>query len=225
MADRSRTAPILLLCVPRPELLNDRPAWGGGKMNATSVLLEPLAAADTELLLDNLLDGAELDGETRRRIVDGAQGNPLFVEEMVAMMREDGDVVVSPTIHALLQARLDRLGAQERSVIERAAVEGEIFHAAAVTELAREHVRADVPKHLLALVRKELIRPSEATVVGGDAFRFRHLLIRDTAYDSLPKRERAELHKRFARWMDEHASLVERYGGASPSPIAPIRGL
>ncbi|MDP9286286.1 MAG: adenylate/guanylate cyclase domain-containing protein, partial [Actinomycetota bacterium] len=212
VSDLSRGTPIFLLCIARPELLDLRPTWGGGKMNATSILLEPLPAGDADQLVENLLEGAELDGPTRERILAAADGNPLFVEEMIAMVREDGDgaVAVPPTIQALLQARLDRLGDEERAVIERGAVEGEVFHQTAVMELASESSRADVPQRLLGLVRKELIRPSAPTVADDEAFRFRHLLIRDAAYDALPKATRADLHERFAVWLGEHANLLEQ---------------
>ena len=121
---------IFLLCVARPELLDARPMWGGGKPNATSILLEPLPQGEVDELLDNLLDGTNLDGDVRRRILKSADGNPLFVEEMVAMVREEGGVAltVPPTIQALLQARLDRLGDDERAVIERGSLEGAVFH-------------------------------------------------------------------------------------------------
>ena len=212
ISDLSRGAPIFLLCIARPELLDMRPTWGGGKMNATSILLEPLPPGDAEQLVENLLEGAELDGATLERILAAADGNPLFVEEMIAMVREEGNgaVAVPPTIQALLEARLDRLGEDERAVIERGAVEGEVFHQTAVIELAPEGVRADVPQRLLGLVRKELIRPSTPTLAEDEAFRFRHLLIRDAAYDALPKATRAELHERFAVWLGEHANLLEQ---------------
>ena len=128
------------------------------------------------------------------------------------MLQDDGDseVVVPPTIQALLQARLDQLGGDERSVIERGAVEGEVFHRLPVAELASEQVRLGLDGHLAKLIRNELIRPETATMPGDDAFRFRHLLIRDAAYDSLPKETRADLHERFALWIDEHVQLVEQ---------------
>jgi class 3 adenylate cyclase/tetratricopeptide (TPR) repeat protein len=213
IADWSRDAPIFLLCAARPELLDLRPAWGGGKLNASSLLLESLSEGDSATLVDQLLEEVNLGERMRTRIVDAAEGNPLFVEEMVAMVREDGvdgEVVVPPTIHALLQARLDRLGGDERTVIERGAVEGKIFHRGAVLELAPEPVRPAVGTHLLALVRKELIRPEQASLPDDDAFRFRHLLIRDAAYESVPKETRATLHEQFAAWLDAHASLVEQ---------------
>ena len=110
VVDLSRGAPILLLCTARPELLDDRPAWGGGKLNATTVLLEPLGATDSEALLDQLGDG--LDPEARARVIAASEGNPLFLEEMVALARERGTVAVPPTIQALLAARLERLAAR-----------------------------------------------------------------------------------------------------------------
>ena len=212
IADWSRGAPIFVLCVARPELLELRPAWGGGKANATSLLLEPLDGDETSTLIDNLLSGADLLDTTRSRILQASEGNPLFVEEMLLMLQDNGDseVVVPPTIQALLQARLDQLGGDERSVIERGAVEGEVFHRSPVAELASDQVRHGLDGHLAKLIRNELIRPETATMPGDDAFRFRHLLIRDAAYDSLPKETRADLHERFALWIDEHVQLVEQ---------------
>jgi class 3 adenylate cyclase/tetratricopeptide (TPR) repeat protein len=207
VADLSRGAPILLLCLARPELLDRRPGWGGGKLNATTVLLEPLSADETEELIDNL---GELDQQLKTRILEAAEGNPLFVEEMLVMMREsdDGEVVVPPSIQALLAARLDQLDAAERVVLERGAVEGNVFHRGAVEALAPEEHQAR--QRLVGLVRKELIRPDRPQITGDDAFRFRHLLIRDAAYDALPKATRADLHERFALWLEEHgANLVE----------------
>jgi class 3 adenylate cyclase/tetratricopeptide (TPR) repeat protein len=212
ITDWSRGAPIFVLCVARPELLQLRPAWGGGKANATSLLLEPLGSDETSMLIDNLLNGANLLDTTRSRILEASEGNPLFVEEMLLMLQDNGDseVVVPPTIQALLQARLDQLGGDERSVIERGSVEGEVFHRLPVAELAPERVRTGLDGHLAQLIRNELIRPEAATMPGDDAFRFRHLLIRDAAYDSLPKETRADLHERFALWIDEHVQLVEQ---------------
>ena len=117
-------------------------------------------------------------------------------------------MTVPPTIHLLLAARLDRLDAEERAVIERGAVEGKVFHAGAVTTLSPESVRPNVRSRLLALARKELIRPDRAEFAGEDAFRFRHLLIRDAAYQAMPKEQRADLHERFAVWLG--AAAAER---------------
>jgi class 3 adenylate cyclase/tetratricopeptide (TPR) repeat protein len=207
VADLSRGAPILLLCMARPELLDRRSSWGGGKLNATNVLLEPLAPGEARALIDALR--GELPEALRDRILDAADGNPLFVEEMVVMATADGgEAVVPPTIQALLAARLDQLEPEERNVLERGAIEGLVFHRGAVAALAPDEPQVD--GRLVTLVRKDLVRPEEAVLAGDDAYRFRHLLIRDTAYDALPKAVRAELHERFADWLAEHgARLVE----------------
>ena len=210
IADLSRGAPILLLCLARPELLDRRSGWGGGKLNATAVLLEPLSATETDTLIEELLVDEQLDDALRGRIREAAEGNPLFVEEMVAMVREShgGEVVVPPTIQALLAARLDQLDPSERGVLERGSVEGRVFHRGAVEALAPDGASAG--RRLTSLVRKELVRPDRTQIPGDDAFRFRHLLIRDAAYDALPKASRAELHERFADWLEEHGvDLVE----------------
>jgi class 3 adenylate cyclase/tetratricopeptide (TPR) repeat protein len=207
IADLSRDAPILLLCMARPELLERRPSWGGGKLNATTVLLEPLDATETDRLI------AELGGvgdELRERILQVAEGNPLFLEEVLALLRDSGgvEVEVPPTIQALLAARLDQLDPAERSVLERGSVEGRTFHRGAVAALVEGD--GSVDQRLVALVRKELVRPDRPQLAGDDAYRFRHLLIRDAAYDALPKATRADLHERFARWIEEHGTqLVE----------------
>ena len=203
-ATMSRGAPILVLCLGRPELLDRRPSWSGGLLNATTVLLEPLSADETDEMIATL--GGRFDEGLAARIRDAAGGNPLFVEEMAAMIAEGGsDVVVPPTVQALLAARLDQLDGEERSVLERGAVEGQVFHRGAVQALGAETGR------LSGLVRKELVRPETTQFSGDDAYRFRHILIRDAAYDALPKAARAELHEGFADWLGQHANdLVER---------------
>jgi class 3 adenylate cyclase len=214
IADFSRNAPILLLCMARPEFLDRRTAWGGGKLNATNVLLEPLAPGETEELIDRLLIGQLVDASLRERILEAAAGNPFFVGEMVVMLGEGGggngpaDVLVPPTIQALLASRLDQLDDAERGVLERGAVEGQVFHRGAVMALAPEDQEVD--GRLMTLVRKDLVRPEQSMLAGDDAYRFRHLLIRDAAYEALPKATRATLHERFAGWLEEHAQdLVE----------------
>jgi class 3 adenylate cyclase/tetratricopeptide (TPR) repeat protein len=194
----SSSAPIVLVCLARPELLDRRPDW------PVTLRIGPL---DDEAVAE--LIPRRVPGELRERIARAAGGNPLFVEEMLAMAAEaEGEVVVPPTLQTLLAARLDQLEAAERTVLERGAVEGETFHRGAVQALAPED--AQVTPRLAALVRKELIRPTEPQLPGEDGFRFRHLLIRDAAYDSLPKAARAQLHERFAGWLEEHGvGLVE----------------
>jgi predicted ATPase len=128
---------------------------------------------------------------------------------MIAMARESaGDVAVPPTLQALLAERLDQLDDAERHVLERGSIEGETFHRGAVQALAPD--QTEVTPLLAGLVRKQLIRPDRPQLRDEDGFRFRHLLIRDAAYDTLPKAIRADLHARFAEWLEEHGTyLVE----------------
>jgi class 3 adenylate cyclase/tetratricopeptide (TPR) repeat protein len=194
----SSSAAILLLCVARPELSERQPGW------PVTLRLEPLGDEDVEELM-----AERIPGKLREKIARAAGGNPLFIEEMLAMAAEaGGEVLVPPTLQALLAARLDQLEAAERSVLERGAIEGEIFHRGAIQALAPGETQ--ITPRLAALVRKELIRPDRGQLVGEDGFRFRHLLIRDAAYEALPKAVRADLHQRFAAWLEQHgAELVE----------------
>ncbi len=209
IADLSRSAPIFLLCIARTDFLDSRPGWGGGKLNATSLSLQPLDETERDQLIESLVENGGVEAGVRARIAAGSEGNPLFVEEMVAMVRERGsgaEVDVPPTIHALLQARLDSLADGERLVIGRAAIEGQVFHRGAVLELVPSEAAPEVDEHLASLVRKDLIRPDVAAIRGDDAYRFRHLLIREAAYGAAPKELRAELHARFADWLDRSAA-------------------
>jgi class 3 adenylate cyclase/tetratricopeptide (TPR) repeat protein len=194
----SAGAPLLLLCMARPALVERRPGW------PPALRLAPLSPDHADELL-----GDEVTGDLRHRIARTAGGNPLFISEMLAMAVGTPDVEVPPTLKALLAARLDQLAPAERTILERGAVEGEIFHRGAVQALAPDETQ--MTTRLAGLVRRELIRPEHAVLAGEDGYRFRHLLVRDAAYDALPKAVRADLHTRFANWLDEHGrSLVER---------------
>ncbi len=233
VADLSRDAPIVLLCMARAELLEQRPGWSGGKLNATSILLEPLAPDESRELVANLLSRGTLASEEAGRIADACEGNPLFVEELLAMLIDDrllqqddgswtlveapGELPVPPTIHALLAARLERLPEEERALLARISVEGTVFHREAVRELAPASLVPVVDRSLTALVRKDVIRPDRSSFPDDDAFRFRHMLIRDAAYRSLPKEARADLHERFAAWL-------ERVGGSRLHEFEEILG-
>ena len=209
VVELSRGAPIQVLCTARTELFENRPTWSGGKLNATTLLLEPLGDADSETLLDLLDDG--LRPEVRQRIVAASEGNPLFLEEMAALAREGEATTVPATIHALVSARLERLNLDERELLECGAVEGEVFHRRVLEAIAREPLAAHVQVHLGGLIRKEIIRPHAPTIAGDDAFSFRHALIRDVAYETLPKHARADLHEHLARWLEQYPDeLVER---------------
>jgi class 3 adenylate cyclase/tetratricopeptide (TPR) repeat protein len=222
IADWTRDAPILLIAMARAELLEKRPAWGGGKRWVTTMSLEPLSDVESEELVTSLLGRAELPTELRSQISHAAEGNPLFVEELLGKLIDDGFLVtagdgwsatgdlrqlaIPPSIQALLAARLDGLNGEERTVIERAAVEGKVFHRGAVTELAPEPMRGQVRDRLASLMRMELVRPDQASFAGEEAYRFRHLLIRDAAYQALAKQTRSELHERFAGWLERVAA-------------------
>ncbi len=203
VAALSRDVPLLLCCIARTELLEQYPAWGSGNPNATTVALEGLSRDETDTLIEHLAADAPLPSALSERIRDAAEGNPLFVEEMIGLLRDapEGDVSVPPTIQALLTARLDQLDPAERALLQRGAIEGRVFHHGAVQMLAPDEKQ--VGTRLAALVRKELIHPDQAQVAGEDAYRFRHMLIRDAAYETLPKAVRAELHERFADWLGE----------------------
>src|SRR5215212_1330786 len=218
----AREARLLVVAVARPELLEQRPGWSGGRLNASTMLLEPLAAEESATLLEHLAGEAALPADATDRITRTAEGNPLFLEELLAMLIEEGrlrrdggrwvanDLAAAstpPTIQALLAARLDRLAGEERALLDRASVMGQAFDRAAVLALTPEPARAQAGTQLLSLVRKELLRPAPAPLGGRDGFHFRHQLVRDAAYDSLPKQTRAELHERYAAW------LAEAYAG------------
>jgi class 3 adenylate cyclase/tetratricopeptide (TPR) repeat protein len=221
ISEWTRDAPILLVCSARPDLLDARPTWGGGQIRATSFLLEPLTGDESDRLVSNLLGRSESPRAVARRVMDTAEGNPLFVEQMVAMLIDDGllrpvedgwvvtgdlsTISVPPTIAGLLQARLDRLPPEEQRVIERGSVEGRVFHWSSVTELSSDLDPDEVGRHLMALLRRDLIGPEQSLFGGSEAFRFRHALIRDAAYARMPKQTRSELHEGHAAWLERTA--------------------
>ncbi len=213
VADWARDAPILIVTLARLELLDLRPAWGGGKLNATSILLESLTAAESARLLSNLRSARGLGNDVRERIVRRSEGNPLFIEQIVGMLAEDGEpsleLKIPPTIGAVLAARLDRLLPAERVVLERASIVGQEFWRDAVRELVPESVALRLDNVVEALVRKELLLPARRSFER-EAFRFRHLLIRDAAYESVPKEDRAELHERLATWLEREFGSPEQ---------------
>jgi class 3 adenylate cyclase/tetratricopeptide (TPR) repeat protein len=192
-------APILLVGLGRPELTERRPAW------PVTILLNPLSEAETEELADAL--GAP--SEQRSRITEAAEGNPLFLEQLVALEEEGREVAIPPSIHAILAARLDRLEPGERSVLERAAVIGREFTRNAVSALSGDE---PVGPTLLSLVRRDLIEPDRLPAPGDDGFRFRHILIRDAAYLGLAKETRAVLHLSYSDWLGSAGELDELVG-------------
>jgi class 3 adenylate cyclase/tetratricopeptide (TPR) repeat protein len=205
LGDWCRDAPLLVLCLARPDLLDERPTWSR-KAWASTVLLEPLADEDTEALIENRVGMLELDREARIRVREAAEGNPLFVEQMLAMIAEGGSAsdegAVPPTIQSVLAARLDRLTADERLVIEAASVMGRLFWWEALEELLPAELGGRASGVLMGLVRKEMVVPEGEAMGRGHGFRFRHVLIRDVAYAAMPLASRAQLHERFADWLD-----------------------
>ena len=204
-------APILLLCLARPELLDTRPEWGGGRLSASSILLDALLPDRARLLLDLLAGDRALDEENRAAILAGAAGNPLFLEQLMASALE-GATGIPDSIHALLSARLDRLPEAERQVAQAAAVYGETFPTGVVQSL----VEVDVRPALVTLARRDLVEPAAPDVFGDEVWGFRHALVRDEAYAGIPKRRRAALHQeiagivtdRAARWGVEADELI-----------------
>ena len=197
-----RERSILILCSARPDLLDEHAGWTD-QADVERIDLQPLGSADVEAMIDRLLGQSELSVETRERVIAAAEGNPLYVEQIVSMVKErggDGEIVVPPTIHALLAARLDNLTREERAVVEPASVIGLVFAEAAIEELVPDPLRPTVPAHLTDLDRKQFVHP----LVGDEdpLFRFHHILVRDAAYASLLKRARASLHERFVAWAE-----------------------
>ena len=212
-------APALVVCSARHELLDGRPAWGDEVPDALRIDLRPLTRDEAGAIIDHLLGDADVAPALRRRIVDAAEGHPLYVEQFLSMLVDDGTLrrddgqwvldvddagrlTMPPTIAALLTARIDALDAQERGVLARGSVIGLTFYRAAVEELAPESMRDRVAPLLVQLSGKQLVEPFDESFVSDDTFRFHHALVRDASYASLLKRARAELHQRFARWLE-----------------------
>lgn len=210
LVDRSRDAPIVVLCVAREELLERRPDFLNGRERAETLGLERLAEEENDALSAALGGEAGLSAETCHRIAEGAEGNPLFLEQLVALATEEGGLEVGQplpaTIQALLLARLDRLGPGERAVLECAAVVGREFPERAVADMVEPAAAASLGRHLGTLVRRGFVRPIAASVPFEERFRFRHALIQATAYRATPKAERAVLHERLASWLESWPS-------------------
>lgn len=215
VADWSRDSPIMLLGLARPEFYDSRPAWGGGKLNATAVLLSPLDDAATV----SLVDKHDLPEAIKRRIVDTSGGNPLFAEQLVAMLADEGHVALAsgvatwtggpaedvrwampPTVSALLAARIDWLHDDERATVGCAAVIGTVFYAEAIAALTGTPL-PEVRQVLGQLIRKELLRTAATDLPALSAYRFLHVLVRDAAYTGLAKTSRAVWHEQLADWL------------------------
>jgi tetratricopeptide (TPR) repeat protein len=199
LAARLGDAPVLLLCLARPELAERKPNWL--QEPSTPLSLDPLTEADSA----TLLDGLGVPAAVRSQIVGVAEGNPFFVEQLAAIA--DPQSASSPmpgSIRSVLHERLDRLERHERFVLQRAAVAGRTFSLAAVVDLTAQDERKNVEARLLALARERLVQPDPTTSDTG--FRFRHALIRDAAYEGIPKGIRADLHERVAAQLEARAA-------------------
>jgi DNA-binding SARP family transcriptional activator/tetratricopeptide (TPR) repeat protein len=204
-------ARLLLICLARPELVDVRPAWVSESGDGVSLVLEPLAPDDSERLVVHRLAGRLVPDAVVTQIVEMAQGNPLFIEQLLAALRDEGKLRVPPSLHALLAARLDRLGPAERDLLRCASVIGNKFSREALTALVPDQARRSLGRHLDMLDRKELIRPTRRSVLGERTFTFRHVLIQQAAYRSTTREVRAELHKQLADWLErtDAPELVE----------------
>jgi len=213
--------PIMLVATARAELLETRPTWGGGKRNAASIYLDPLTEAEGEAMLDDLLPGP-VAPELKRSIVERSEGNPLYVEEIVRKLIDDGvlrateasrweiaqpvgDIELPRSVQGLIAARLDGLPDDEKAILQDAAVIGRVFWVGAVAELAGRPV-PEVRDALGRLRVKEIVVPHEPSSFSDEhEFAFRHNLLRDGAYESLPKALRADKHAGVARWAERRA--------------------
>lgn len=189
--------PVLLLCLARPELVEERPQWEALSRKVDTLFLEPLGPSEIELIAGRLAGGT-IPLETRARVVETAQGNPLFAEQLVAELQDEGTVSLPASLHALLASRLDRLGPGELDVLRCAAVVGTTFTIDALSALVPEQARGFVERHLRALEHKRLIRPSRPA---GRELSFHHVLIQLAAYRSTTREDRATLHERVAEWL------------------------
>jgi class 3 adenylate cyclase/tetratricopeptide (TPR) repeat protein len=215
LAAWSQDAPILLLALARPEMLETRAAWAASDAAIETISMRPLGDEETRTLVANL--ATSLDEEQRERVAVLADGFPLFAEQLVAYIEEAvGELdleAVPPTIEALLASRLARLDGEERDVLERAAVVGREFWRGAVAALTPDGDRAAVGRHLISLVRKAFVQPARSELPREDALRFRHVLVRDVTYGAIPKATRAQLHEGAADWLERRAGQPEEVVG------------
>jgi DNA-binding SARP family transcriptional activator/tetratricopeptide (TPR) repeat protein len=202
---------VCIVCLARPELVDDYPGWGQGIIGAQNLWLEPLGHDDARALAANLVEGVSIPTDRWHRAIEMAEGNPLFLEQLLTSHAEASSkeaVPIPPTIAAVLAARLERLGPGERMILERAAVVGKEFPLDALAALLPEAARAPMPRHLETLVEKRYVRLMPSPAREGEAAAFRHILIVEAAYRRLPKAVRLDLHERLADWMEDR--LMDR---------------
>ena len=199
-------SPVVLVCVARPELIEQRPAWAAEAARALTIELAPLAEGAAAALLDSLAGDQRIPPATQARLLETAAGNPLYLEQLTAALSEHAGTeiwpVLPPTIQALLGARLQRLGPGASSVLARAAVIGKDFGIQAVRELLPPEARGPLSRNLQTLVAKGLVEHQPSDRRPAEEYSFRHILIQEAAYRAIPKSLRAELHHRFADWLE-----------------------
>jgi class 3 adenylate cyclase len=213
LVEWARSAPILVLCTARPELLERRAGWGGGKANAATISLPPLADEETARLLSSLLETPLLAAETQSELLARAAGNPLYAEQYARMLAERGTAEELPeTVQGIIAARLDHLSETEKALLQDAAVVGKVFWLGSV---CGGQERAEAEEALLRLERKELVQRARRSSVEGEAeYAFHHLLVRDVAYGQIPRAARADKHLAAAEWVaalgraDDHAEML-----------------
>lgn len=204
---------------PEWELLERRPGWGGGKLNALVLALSPLADQETATLLAAVLERAVLPAETQTALLERAGGNPLYAEQFARLYRETGGTDELPeSIQGIVAARLDELSQDEKALLQDAAVLGKVFWIGALAVMGGEKVAT----LLHGLERKEFVRRERRAAVGGEAeYAFRHILVRDVAYGQIPRAKRSEKHEAAARWIEalgrpeDHAELVAHHYAAA----------
>jgi class 3 adenylate cyclase/tetratricopeptide (TPR) repeat protein len=238
LASTVREAPLLLICLARTELIDIRPTWGGGRVRSTTLELEPLQAEESAELVQALSADLDLPVDVDA-VLAKTEGNPLFVEETVRMLAEGArnGGRIPDTLQALIAARIDRLPGPQRVALQRASVMGRIFMAGALAYLSPE---IESPDDCLGelLLRDLVVREPRATITGEQAYKFKHVLIREVAYAGLSKSSRAELHEAYADWLgrrtgdelleirafhlDQAATLLAELDGAAPPELREI---
>jgi class 3 adenylate cyclase/tetratricopeptide (TPR) repeat protein len=209
LAQWVRERALLIICLARPELLDVRPGWGGGRVRSTAIELEPLPREESEELADALLAEHDVSAKVQARLLDKSEGNPLFVEETVRMLLEEGmngGDRIPDSLQALIGARIDRLPAGQKIILQRGSVIGRVFWAGAIDYLSSEYDADELEDMLDELLLRDFVtREPRSTITGETAYRFKHGLIREVAYGGLSKSSRAEYHTRFAEWLRQRA--------------------
>jgi len=203
VASWAADVPLVIVCTTRPELLDRRPDWGGGKRNATTISLGPLSDDATEALIASLLDGVLVTGTRRKDLLTRAGGNPLYAEEYVRMLSEvEQGLSVPESVQGIIAARLDTLAPAEKALVQAAAVVGKVFWIGALAAVSGVE-RPEAEEHLRTLEHREFVRRERRSSIGDDtAYVFRHVIVRDVAYGQIPRRRRAEAHRGTAEWIE-----------------------